>query len=200
LYYNSPTTIGNPNLRYEETTNYEVGAKHFTRYITISSSVFYNDASNIIDWVLLDSEALWMTKNIAVLKTLGFEINLFTNFEKLFPRQPINSITLSYTYLNTDYNSSANTSRYLLKYLEHQGIISINHNLIWKIKIDWYFRYEERYNSESNFITDIGVNKSFNNFNVFVKATNLFNVDYYDFIGVPLPGRWATAGVKYQLN
>jgi outer membrane receptor protein involved in Fe transport len=84
--------------------------------------------------------------------------------------------------------------------LKHQGVISINHNLIWDIKTNWYFRYEERYNSKSNFITDLGVNKSFNNFDVYIKTTNLFNVDYFDFIGVPLPGRWVTAGVKINFG
>ena len=72
--------------------------------------------------------------------------------------------------------------------------------MFWDIKTDWYFRYEERYNLESNFITDLRVGKSFNSIDVFVKATNLFDVDYFDFIGVPLPGRWITGGIKYIIN
>ncbi len=142
----------------------------------------------------------WQAMNITQLKTTGFEINLNSNLNFIFPHQPINSISFKYTYLDSDYDSGDFTSRYLLKYLQHQGIIAINHNLVWDIKTDWYFRYENRYNSESNFITDLGVGKSFNNIKVFVKATNLFDVDYFDFVGVPLPGRWVVGGIKLSLN
>jgi iron complex outermembrane receptor protein len=200
LYYNSPTTIGNPNLTHEETTNYEVGIKYFNSLIIATTSIFHKNASNIIDWVLPKGTILWQTMNIAKLKTTGIELNLTANLNKLFSHQPINSISFKYTYLNSNYKSGNSTSRYLLKYLKHQGVISINHNLIWNIKTNWYFRYEERYNSKSNFITDLGVNKSFNNFDVYIKTTNLFDVDYFDFIGVPLPGRWVTAGVKINFG
>ena len=200
LYYNSPTTTGNPNLTHEETTNYELGIKYFSSYLTATSSIFYKDASNIIDWILPGNDARWIAENIAELKTGGIELNLAVRFSKLFPQQPINSISLKYTYLNSDYNNQTTTSRYLLKYLNHQVIISIKHDLIWKLKVDWYFRYEERYNLNNNFIADLGVNKTFNYFNIYIRATNLFNVDYLDFIGVPLPGRWVTAGIKFQLD
>jgi len=200
LYYNDPRTQGNPNLEYEETTNYEIGVKYFNSKFTASTSVFYKDGSNIIDWVFIEQGSPWEAMNITNLITTGIEINLNSNLNFAFPNQPINSISFKYTYLDSDYNSGDFTSRYLLKYLKHQGIVSINHNLFWDIKTDWYFRYEERYNLESNFITDLRVGKSFNSIDVFVKATNLFDVDYFDFIGVPLPGRWITGGIKYIIN
>lgn len=200
LFYNDPRTKGNPNLKYEETTNYELGVKYFNPKFTASTSIFYKDGSNIIDWVFIADGSPWEAMNITNLKTTGIEINLNTHLNFIFPHQPINSISFKYTYLDSNFNSGDFTSRYLLKYLKHQGIVSINHNLFLDIKADWYFRYEERYNLESNFITDLRVGKSFNNINVFVKATNLFNVDYFDFIGVPLPGRWITGGVRFSFG
>ena len=139
--------------------------------------------------------------NIAELNTSGFEFNSTINLNQLFKQNLINRMSVKYTYLNSDYDSKTNsTSRYLLKYLKHQAILSINHNLILGISADWYFRYEERYNFGNNLITDLGINKAFNNFNVFVKATNLFGVDYLDFIGVSLPGRWVTGGVRLRFE
>ena len=35
---------------------------------------------------------------------------------------------------------------------------------------------------------------------LFLKATNLFNKSYYEVSGVPLPGRWITAGVKFKIG
>lgn len=200
LFYTDPRTKGNPNLKYEETTNYELGVKYFNSKFTASTSIFYKDGSNIIDWVFIADGSPWEAMNITNLKTTGIEINLNTHLNFVFPHQPINSISFKYTYLNSDYNSGDFTSRYLLKYLKHQGIVSVNHNLFLDLNANWYFRYEERYNLESNFITDLRVSKSFNTFNIFVKATNLFNVDYFDFIGVPLPGRWIVAGLKINLD
>jgi iron complex outermembrane receptor protein len=88
----------------------------------------------------------------------------------------------------------------LLKYLKHQGIIVINHNLLLNIKANWFFRVEDRYNSESSFITDLQISKSLNNFEFFVKSSNLFNVSYSDFVGIPLPGRWVSGGIKLSLS
>ncbi|MCF6270542.1 MAG: TonB-dependent receptor [Melioribacteraceae bacterium] len=204
LFYSSPTTKGNPYLTFEETTNYEVGGKYFNSYFTASTTLFYKNGSNIIDWVkreVTDVDLPWRAMNIAELTTSGIEVNFTTALNKIYSKQPINSVSIKYTYLNSDYtNNTILISRYLLKYLKHQGILSINHNLFLNIKADWYFRYEERYNLENNFVTDLRINKSFNYFDIFVKATNLFNVDYFDFIGVPLPGRWVTGGVKLKIG
>lgn len=199
LFYKSPTTVGNANLEYEETTNYELGAKYFNSIFTVSTSVFYKTGTNIIDYVQISKELPWSAMNIANLNTSGFELNANINLNEFLNQKLINRIDVKYTYLNSDYEQDKFTSRYLLKYLKHQGIISINHYLVLDIKANWYFRYEDRYNSESNFITDLSIDKSFDNFNVFVKTTNLFNVDYFDFIGIPLPGRWVTAGIKLSI-
>ncbi len=200
LFYSSPTSQSNPYLTFEETTNYEIGSKYFNPHLTITTSIFYKDATNIIDWVLPGLDARWTPMNIAEITTIGFELNSTVNINHLLNLGIINSLGIKYTYLNSDYNTANyNTSRYLLKYLKHQAIISINHNLIWDVYANWYFRYEERYSFESNFITDFRINKSFDMIDVFVKASNLFNVDYFDFVGVPLPGRWVVGGIRFTL-
>ncbi len=200
LFYNDSNTNGNPNLKYEETTNYEIGSKYFNSYLTTTTTIFFKEGKNIIDWVFVAQNSPWKAMNITKLNTVGIEFSFTVNLNKLISYQPINSIGFKYTYLNSDYCSGTYTSRYLLKYLKHQIIVSINHNLFWDVSADWYFRYEERYNLQSNFIADISIKKSFKYFDVFVKATNLFNVDYLDFIGIPLPGRWITGGIKFSIN
>jgi vitamin B12 transporter len=200
LFYSSPTTSGNANLSFEETTNYEIGTKYFNKYFTFSTSLFYKTGTNIIDYIQVTPDLPWTAMNIAELNTSGLEINYTANLNQILSQPIFNSVSIKYTYLDSDYTQDEFTSRYLLKYLEHQGIVSLNHNLFLDIKANWYFRYEDRYNSESNLITDLRVDKTFENFDVYVKAINLFNVDYFDFIGVPLPGRWVSGGVKFSLN
>ena len=40
----------------------------------------------------------------------------------------------------------------------------------------------------------------YNLFEIFVKATNLFNKSYKDMSGLPLPGRWFIAGMKFTIR
>lgn len=200
LFYSSPTTVGNQYLTFEETSNYEVGSKFYNNIYSTSVTLFYKTGKNIIDWIQVTGEAPWQAMNIAELNTGGIEFSFDMNLVRFLSNQPINSIGFKYTYLNSDYSQPKFASRYFLKYFRHQAILSINHNIVFNIKANWYFRFEERFNSERNFITDLRLDKNFGNLNLFVKGTNLFNVDYYDFIGVPLPGRWIAGGLKYNFS
>jgi outer membrane receptor protein involved in Fe transport len=78
-------------------------------------------------------------------------------------------------------------------------VINIKHNIAWDISADWYFRYQDRYNAKDVFVSDISLRKSFSKFSLFIKATNLFDTEYLDFIGIPLPGRWISGGIKVIL-
>ncbi|NOX65779.1 MAG: hypothetical protein GXO85_08260 [Chlorobi bacterium] len=60
-------------------------------------------------------------------------------------------------------------------------------------------RYEERVNVGSHFITDLKIDRSIDQLNIYIKATNLFNSPYNDIAGIPLPGRWIVGGVKFSI-
>ena len=60
-------------------------------------------------------------------------------------------------------------------------------------------RYEERENITSHLIVDSQISASVEMFDLFLRATNLFNTSYFDIPGVPLPGRWISAGVKFKI-
>lgn len=200
LFYKSPTVMGNSTLTYEETTNYEVGIKYYNPIFTFSSTVFYKIGTNLIDYIQVNPQTAWTATNIAKLNTSGIELNMDFDLSQILSQNLINKIELKYSFLNSDYRQEKYESRYLLKYLKHQGIIVINHNLFLNITTNWFFRVEDRYNSESSFITDLQISKSLNNFEFFVKSSNLFNVSYSDFVGIPLPGRWVSGGIKLSLS
>ena len=200
LFYINPAVMGNSTLTYEETTNYEVGLKYYNPIFTFSSTVFYKIGTNLIDYIQVNPQTAWTATNIAKLNTSGIELNLDFNLSEILSQNLINKIELKYSFLNSDYKQEKYESLYLLKYLKHQGIIVINHNLFLNITANWFFRVEDRYNSESSFITDLQISKSLNNFEFFVKASNLFNVNYSDFVGIPLPGRWISGGIKLSLS
>lgn len=200
LYYNDPVTIGNPDLKHEETSNYEIGLKFHSAKIQSGISFFRKEGKDIIDWVRVTGAAKWSVLNIAEVNTNGFEFSLSFQPQDFIKEIPINNFAISYTYLNTDKEVSNLESRYVLDHLQNQIIINIINKLPFEIEQSWSFRYEDRINFNDSFITDTQISKVISYFNIFIKATNLFNNYYEDIPGVALPGRWLTGGIKLTLK
>ncbi len=200
LYYVSPANIGNPNLTYEETTNYELGFSLVKNIFDANTSIFLREGKNLIDWVRSSSSDPWIVQNVTNVKTYGWEISSSINFEKLYDESVIKTINVSYTYLTANRETGTYQSKYLLDNLKHQLIFNITNILPLEIRQSWSFRFEDRQNYQSYFLVDTQIIKRVGDFELMIRANNLFNKSYSDFSGVPLPGRWISAGVKYSYN
>ncbi len=200
LYYTSPTSMGNPNLAYEETTDFEVGANFNQTFYNAKISLFNKEGRNLIDWVRQNPIQPWTATNIATLNTNGIEFSFMIHPEHLIHDFPINQININYSYLTSGKNTMQYQSQYLLDYLRHQLIIGIDNSWWYGIRQNWEFRYEDRVNFENYFLVDTELSKNFDKFEIYMKATNLFNKSYSEISGVPLPGRWLTAGVQENFN
>ena len=199
LYYSSPASVGNPNLRTEETVDYEIGLNTLHAAYNARASVFYKQGKNLIDWVRSSDTQPWTARNITKINTAGAEINLEVSPSALINNFPIYRVGVDYTYLNSSRVANEFQSQYLLQYLRHQLIVNIENHWWIGIRQSWELRYESRVNSADNFLIDSQLFRRFDQWEIFVKATNLFNKSYYEVSGVPLPGRWITAGVKLSI-
>lgn len=200
LYYNDPISSGNPDLKYEEVVNYEIGMKYFNTSFNASASIFRREGKNLIDWVRVSDDDPWQAMNITSINTNGVEFSISSNIKEIFADQPFRTVKLQYTFLNSEQVDSDLDSRYLLKYLKHQGILTVSHTFYGDINFHWFFRYEDRLNVSDHFIADIKMDRSITNFNIYIKATNLFASPYCDIAGIPLPGRWIVGGVKFSID
>ncbi len=200
LYYVSPANMGNPLLLYEESNNYEIGLNYKTEFYRINSSVFLRDGKNLIDWVRLSKSYPWKVENVTNLKTRGFELSSNFNIKKIVNYFYINNIELGYTYLSSNRKTENYESKYLIEHFNHQFIIRMNTDFIYNSILDFAYRYESRENYPSRNLVDLQLSKTFNKLFLFIRATNLFNITYYDYPGVILPGRWLSAGLKYELK
>ena len=198
LYYVSPANIGNPNLIYEETTNYELGFSFLESFIDAGMSVFLNDGHNLIDWVRNTDSAPWTVQNVANVKTYGVELNTTVDLRKLLENPILRTVGVSYTYLTANRQTGNYQSKYLLDHLNHQLIVNLTNTLPLGILQSWSFRYEDRQNYQSHFLLDTQLTKHFSDFELLFRANNLFNKTYSDFPGVLLPGRWLSVGLKYS--
>ncbi len=197
LYYKSPANMGNPDLKSEETVNYEFGASYSSGAFELTGSLFYKEGKNIIDWVKNSENDIWRVMNETTLNTSGFEAGVLFFPGDIINNSPIVNVALNYTYLNMDRSTSAYQSKYALDHLKHQVILSVANNLPFGIKQNWIFRYESRENFKDNFITDTQILREISYFTLVLKASNLFNKSYMDIGGIPLPGRWISAELKF---
>ncbi|MCX7876439.1 MAG: TonB-dependent receptor [Melioribacteraceae bacterium] len=200
LYYVSPANLGNPNLQFEQSNNYEIGLDYFTDFYRINGSIFLKDGNNLIDWVRLNKNNPWKVENVTNLKTLGFEISVNLNPKFINEIIPTKNFKVDYTYLSSNRNSGIYESKYLLEYFKHQLILTFNNNFVFNSEFDFIIRFENRENYASRILVDAQILKSFNSFTFLIRATNLFNKTYFDFPGVILPGRWISAGLKYSFE
>ncbi|VAX22473.1 TonB-dependent receptor, partial [hydrothermal vent metagenome] len=200
LYYNDPITKGNPDLQYEETLNYEIGINYLSDFFQFSSSLFRREGRNLIDYVRQGEDSPWQAMNFSSVNTNGIEFSISSDLQNIFSDQPFSRVSLKYSYLNSDKVNSDYSSRYLLQYLKHQAILTIGHDFFGGINFNWFMRYEERENVGNHFITDLKVDRTISYVNIYIKATNLFNVPYNDIAGIPLPGRWIVGGVKLSIQ
>jgi iron complex outermembrane receptor protein len=200
LYYSSPISVGNPDLKSEETLNYEAGLNWLNSNYSARISLFRKEGKNLIDWVRTNEGKPWTARNISRINTNGFEIYLSIKPSGFFDYFPIYKISTDYTFLNSDKKNTSYQSEYLLDFLRNQLIVQAENYWWLGIKQSWIFRYEDRINFENHFIVDSQISKEIGNFNLFIKATNLFNKSYQEISGVPLPGRWIITGIKFRMS
>ncbi len=200
LYYFSPASVGNPNLHTEETVDYEIGLNIMHPAYNVRTSIFYKQGKNLIDWVRANDSQPWTARNITNINTAGIELSLQVNPSAFINNFPIYKAGIDYTYLNSSRVSDEFQSQYLQQYLRHQLIINIENNWWAGIQQSWELRYESRVNAADNFLVNTQLFRRFNGWEIFLKATNLLNKSYYEISGVPLPGRWITAGIKLNIG
>lgn len=212
LYYNSPTNKGNDLLRPEEMRSYELGVKYAKNQIKLQSSLFYKNGTSFIDWVRPDTLSPWSAHNFTTLNIAGFNLN--GSFWHKFGAMNL-LVNSSYTFLSpkigTPMESSIQNwnSQYAINSLQHQWVLSAS----LQVNKHWEFtasnRYVKRLNAgnpigeyarNSFSLTDAKIRYTQGSFGVWVSMNNILDVKHIESGVVPLPGRWSTVGLSWQLK
>lgn len=216
LYYEGKTNIGNPDLEPEEATAYEIGIRYVQPGITAYASGYFRQGKNLIDWVKINSDDIWESKNLTELNTYGIETSVILsprNFidSKFFIRQ----IHIGYAYISQNKDSYEYISKYALEYLKHKFLFSVNHDICKNINMQWNFRWQDRTGGYTKYedlkpayevgytpygIVSVKINWSGKQWNIHLNADNIFNTEYYDLGNIPQPGFWLSGGIKYRFN
>lgn len=209
LYYVGPSNLGNPSLKPEEAINYESGLKYKGKGLTGHFLIFLRDGKNIIDWVRIADSLKWESKNLTELSTIGYDLKLNFDFGEYFNIEfPVEKISIGYSWLKVTKQSENYISVYALDQLKHKLTMSLYHELIWNIKVSWYFNYQDRNGTytqfpsrlerpyEPFFTVDSKIFYQYKSLHFFSEVTNIFNKDYFDFGNILQPGRWIRFGIS----
>jgi len=215
LYYSGPTNIGNPDLKPEKTASLEGGFKLNSGFVQGYLTGFYRNGTDIIDWVKLNGEDKWQPQNLTQINSYGSEIQIQFNLKKHFGYHLPNKIYFNYVFNNLEKENTDFISYYVLDYLKHKFVGSINQTILKAVTIDLKISYQDRegtytlfkdgnWGSEVDYdpfwIFDGKVNYSINKIDFYVSLNNILDLNYVDIGNVIQPGRWVKVGISYQIN
>jgi vitamin B12 transporter len=213
-------SIGNPNLKTEQTWSVEAGADYLAQpSFKLSGTVFYRNQDNLIDWTptpyaqmprkvnLIPTGSYALAKNIGNVKTYGVEMDAV--YQKQISEQRSFYGSAGLTLLRSKNNDSVPSF-----YISSHAKLLASFNAVYKSK--WFSAglnglYKERNTqaapaigatiTKSYFTLNARIDGHFNNgkFTVFAQAHNLTGTQYSDLLGARMPGRWLSGGLSVGL-
>ena len=199
LFYSSPTTLGNENLKLEKALTKEIGLKYLKNNFNLNLSVYRRDASDIIDYVRNSESEPWQANNIREIITDGFELNIGYKFYLgAFRTQ---KITIGYSNINDELlETNFAFSRYALNSLKNQITANYMFEINDKIDSTIAFKNAERSNEEKYTVIDFRTSYKLNKFNLSVILNNILDREYSETNLVPMPGFNSLIEIKYSIN
>ena len=199
LFYSSPTTLGNENLKLEKALTKEIGLKYLKSNFNLSMSLYQRDASDIIDYVRNNEAEPWQANNIREITTNGFELNMGYKFY-LGAFRP-QSINIGYSNINDDLLETDFTfSRYALNSLKNQITATYMFQIRDFISSTLTFKNSERLNNESYTVIDFRTSYIYEKFTLSIILNNILDEDYTETNLVPMPRFNSLVGIKYSIN
>ena len=199
LFYSSPTTLGNENLKLEKALTKEIGLKYLKDDFNFNFSLYQRDASDIIDYVRNNESDPWQANNIREINTNGFELNMGYKFYLgSFRMQTINIgySNIDDELLETDFAFS----RYALNSLKNQITGTYTFEINEKIYSTIAYKNAERSNEEKYTVIDFRTSYKLDKFTLSVILNNILDTEYSETNLVPMPGFNSLVQINYSIN
>ena len=199
LFYSSPTTLGNENLKLEKALTKEIGLKYLKNNFNLNLSLYRRDASDIIDYVRNSESEPWQANNIREIITDGFELNIGYKFYLGSLR--MHSINVGYSNINDELlETNYIFSRYALNSLKNQITTTYTFEINDKIDSTIAFKNSERLDDEKYTIIDFRTSYKLNKFTLSIILNNILDTEYSETNLVPMPGFNSLVELNYSIN
>lgn len=194
LYYNDPTTLGDAGLSEEKSLNYQVGYDYKKEGLSWGTAFFFRQEKDFIDWIKRSpNQAKWQVENITESEVFGIENCLRLKINQNF------SLDSNYTYIDKRINDRGYLYKYGPNYIQHLINTTFSLNLPFGVLDHIGFTYKKKPNRDGWLLLNTRLSYNLNkNSQIFLNISNLLNVEYQEIEGIPQPGRWAEAGLRFQ--
>ena len=196
LYYRDPNHLANSNLTPEQGWSAEAGADWIpAARVMARGSVFIRRDRDVIDWIRVSTTERWRTTNVRRVAGSGVELGI---------RHLIGTagwIDVQYTYLQTSASAlDGMLSKYVLDFAPHNAAVSGAVRLPLAFDVSMRFATTQRNDGRAYEVVDLRLSRPFRRASFFVDAANLFDERYQEIVGVAMPGRWISGGVRVDLG
>jgi iron complex outermembrane receptor protein len=192
LYYQSPSTVGNPNLRPESATSYEAGADAYLgANLHASVTVFDRHDRNLIDYVEPAGSDIYQSQNLPPLRFIGVEASV--EYE---PRAG-QYIAVRFSALDGRYASPQDiVTEYTFNYPAQAAVIEwrgkVGKNVIARSRLGVLNRVA----TSPYAIWDASAGYATGRVRPFLQLTNITSTVYQDIPLVAMPKRGVVGGVE----
>ena len=199
LYYTSPTTLGNENLKLEKALTKEIGLKYLKNDFNFNFSLYQRSASDIIDYVRNNETEPWQASNIREINTSGFELNIGYKF--YLSSSIMQTINIGYSNIDDELlETDFAFSRYALNSLRNQITGTYSFEINDKIYSTVAYKNAERSNEEKYTVIDFRTSYKLDKFTLSVILNNILDTEYSETNLVQMPGFNSLIEINYSIN
>jgi len=196
-YYSDPANLARADVGPETAWAGEGGADVFLRHGWMLQTTFFGRAdSDVIDWLRPTVADRWQTYNVRDVDTLGVELGV----QKMFAHGAF--VSAQYTGVDLDAAAVTQLSKYVLDYAPRSfavaGLLPLPAAFSVAPRIE--YRRRARPTGTSDYVLlDVRVSKRIGRLaDLFVEGSNLFDREYQEIAGVPMPGATAAIGLALR--
>jgi outer membrane cobalamin receptor len=195
LYYRDPNHEAQSNLTPERGWSAEAGGDWVAgARLIMRGTVFLRRDRDVIDWIRPSIAERWRTTNVRRVSGQGVELGLRHTI------RDAGLLDVQYTFLDNDANALTGLlSKYVLEFAAHNLVLSGSlpaPGFTIGPRVAWTRRNDGR----SYATVDFRASRAIGRTTLFVDAANLFDRAYEEIIGVAMPGRWISAGIRLSTS
>lgn len=199
LYYSDPVHLSNPLLKPEYSKSFEFGIKYNTKFIKTQLSILNRNARDLIDWQKDQSTNYFIPLNILGVNYKGVQFGL--TLKNKFGEIQYTSMNLK-PVITSSNGQDISLTNLNLNTVQWQHVFKLNSQITNRISIGLQARFIQKINSQNSYrVYSAKVNYTVNSdFNLYLNVQNLTNAMYKEIGSIPMPSRWFTLGIQYNLQ
>lgn len=200
--------VGNPDLKPEKATSYDLGFEHQLGNLLLSRiTLFWTKIEDLIVWEDIDPDPVrdfWFVHNVAQAYSQGVEIEFI---HQIIPGL---SHSVNYTYVHSAGKKEGEEKYQLAPYKPHNRVnYSINYASNFGLKISLGTEYvDEQWSDRGKtedrlpeyFLLNARIAQKIGSLETYVSFANILDKKYQMVFGFPLPGRTVMAGISWKFG